>query len=450
MSTNAALGASGVSLALGLMNSRGLSSLSEEVEKMKASMNVNTDTSPVSEAATGAEDIFDIGDDLEVVTNDTSALDNAVKRIDALEKKSTNMVGVPGKVSTLEGDMTELSKTVKEFEAELQGTLFDVETILDLAPDIQDILTNWNTMSTKAGINNNGMFQAEDANLSLKYNAGDKSAYKFAGIDADNWCMYGASNGGTGPDGKAPPKHGKVTGNAIRMRINDTTNSGFMVENHNAKGVFSVNGSGDTLMANTYCGSLNGTMAGMAHSSHFNATNYSIAQTHDGKTHINASNERPVTIGNNGVPKVWVDGASNKTLVLKNSPGTTETRLNHNGHNIFYAGDSQIQTFRFGTSTKGVCDMTKSGVDVHGVLKVNGTDMWTFIAGVSTKVNNLTNKVTTLTSRVSSLEAKQYKYVEFTDRVGLYNQNAKKYISSNGAVSADSDSSHARYNIVKV
>jgi hypothetical protein len=435
MGTNAALGASGVSLALGLMNARGLSGLTEEVEKMKASMKTGS-----SEAATGAEDIFEIGDDLKTVVNDTSGLDNAVKRIDALEKKSTGLTGVPGKVTTLEGDMTELSKSVNGFEAELQGALFDLETIVDLAPDIQDLLTSWDAMSTKAGTNASGMFQAEDANLSLKYNAGDQSAYRFAGIDATKWCMYGASNAGKGPDGKAPPRHGKVTGDAIRVRVHDAAHSGFVVENSSAKGVFSVNGSGDTLMGNTYCGSLSGTMAGLAHSSKFGATSYAVAQTHDGITHINASNEKPVTIGNNGVAKVWVDGSPSRTLVLSNSPGTAETRLNHNGHNIFYAANGQIHSFRFGGDTTSVCDIHEGGVNMAGVLKVGGTDVKAYID----------TKVDALTKRVQALESTQGNYVEFSDTVRLYNHSSKNNLGNDtrGPIFGASDV-RARYSIVK-
>lgn len=442
MSTNAALGASGVSLALGLMNARGLSGLSEEVEKMKASMNATSDAPPVSEAATGAEDIFEIGDDLKVVENETLALDNAVKRIEALEKGSTSLSGVPTKITALEDDMTDLSKALKEFEVELQGTLFDVETIVDLAPDIQDLLTNWNTMSTKAGINNNGMFQAEDTNLSLKYNAGDKSAYRFSGIDSTAWAMYMASNSGKTPKGNAPPKHGKVTSNAIRMSVGGNPSQGFIVEN-DTNGVFSVNGQGDTLMGKTYCGTLDGETSCVAHANHFSTANCALRQTKEGTTFLNAANERSIGLGNNGVSKVIIEGSPTKTLKIKNNSGTSDTRLNDNGHNFFIADDGKHQVFRFGSSTNSICDIRKDGVRVKGVLYLNG-------ANVKSSLDSLTSKISALTTRVSSLESKQGKYVEFTDTVRLYNHSVKKNLGNDtrGPIFSNSDT-RAHYSIVK-
>lgn len=395
MSTKAALGASGASLVLSLINARGLSSLSEDVEKMKASMS-STPASNVPVEATGNESIFEIGDDLDTIKNDTSALDNAISRIDALEKVSANLTGVPNQVTTLEGEMEEMSKEFKELDTDIQGTLFDIENIVDLAPEIQELVTGWGSMNTKAGINDNGMFQAEDANIALKSNSGDTSAYRFTGVSSNSWAMYLANPSGKTPGGNTPPTHGKVTSNAIRMSIGANTSQGFIVENGSNDGVFSVNGYGDTLMGQTYCGTLNEDMGGVAHSSNFNTTDYALMQTKEGATSINASNERDIGLGNNGEWKVLVPGTPTTSLVIKNSDDSYNTKLNHNGQNIFVADEGKYHLFRFGENSTNVVSIQDWGLKIDGTLNLDGTNLNASITSLHTKVNDLITRVNAL------------------------------------------------------
>ena len=435
MATNAALGASGLSLALGVMNSRTLNSLTDEVEKLKKSMTpANPD--PVENAELDADILQDLSTIESPSEINRKSIADVVTRIQSMEEdmkafsSSVEQINNSGSESTIK----DLNSKVLALDAEIQNTLFDVETVVNLEPDIQDILKKWDVMKTKAYVDEKLRFHANDCKLGLVKNLGDESAIHFAGSSDPNWSMYMASPNGRSTDGKAPSTHAGVKGNALRMRIGTEATDGVIIENSNRKGVFSVGADGKTTMGSMVSGDLSADMSGVSYINNHNGKEYAIAQKSNGATFVNSSEGRNLYFCVNGQVKGYFDPNVNRTLVLSNTPGTHNTHFNHDGNNYIRCANNKFTMFRSGTSGTNILRIGNQGTEVRGSFKVDGVD--------------LANELEKLEKRIKVIEDN---YIDTrSNRLALYNHVAKKYLSSGGDLNTHKTSIHARYTIQKV
>lgn len=445
MATNAALGASGVSFALGVMNARNLNSLTEEVEKMKKSM-----AAPKEETADidNPDLDFDLEKDLAEIESPSDvnrkSIADVVTRVQKLEDGSDEVANASKSFSGLESTVKSLNSNFIALDADVQNTLFDVETVVNLEPDIQDLLKNWKVLGTKAFVNEKFRFHANDCKLGLIKNLGDESAIHFAGASDPNWSMYMAAPIGKSTDGKAPPSHAGVTGSALRMRVGGAATDGFIVENANHQGVFSVRSDGKTTMGSVASGNLDGNTVGVSHSNHHTLTNFAVSQNKDGTTRVNAADGRNITLGNNGSTKVVVEGSANRSLTIKNTSGTSDTHFNHEGNNYIRCASGKATVFRVGTNATNKLFVNKEGTHVNGLFEVDGVNVNSVVKTVPGQVTSLVQKLEALTTRVQTIESN---YIDSRRRVHLRNHVANKYLSSDGNVTSSKSSSHSRYEI---
>lgn len=442
MATNAAIGASGISLALGILNSRGLNSLTEEVETMKKTM-ASTE-SPVANEELDAELVQDLQTIDSPSQINAKSIADLVTRIQDLESDSEKISGNAENVTSVKGDLKDLNSKVLALDVDIQETLFSVETVVGLQPDIEDIVRNWNTFTTKAFVTEDLKFHANDCKLGLTKNLGDKSAVHFAGMKDPSWSMYMSNPSGKSPDGKAPLTHGLVSGNALRMRVGKEPTEGLIVENSDRKGVFSVNSQGTTVMGNLVSGDLGDGSCGIAYRGYFNDKSYAICQDKNGATRVSAALNKSVVIGNQNRSKVVVEGADEKSLSIRNNGNTNFTHFNNNGHNIVYCEDGKITTFRVGRNTSNKLKIDKGGVHVSGLMTVDGVNVNNVVKSINSRVDKLED---TLLSRIKAIEAREKNYLDTKKTVHLRNHVANKYLSSNGSVSTSATSIHANYSI---
>ncbi len=418
MNVNTAVGAAGASFALGLLNARGLNSLSVEVDAMKAAMIEKEEQTPIDPAA--AADLADLKTPSQI---NRDSIADVVTRIQDMEEDVENNKKSISSISKVEDNVKTLSRSIEDLDTEIQNTIFGVETVTSLQPDIENLLEKWTPVSKKLNVSESG-----NLSIGLTNNNAQESGLYLAGLDNKKWAMYMSNQAGKDTYGKAPPAHGRVTGGAIRFKVDDGANNGLILENFSSKGVFSVDGTGTTTMGSMVAGPLSSDMSGLSRLGKFDATNFAVAQDKNGATRINSSDNRAVHVGNNGVSKMIVEGSDNKTLTLKNNTGTRDTHFNWEGHNIITCQDGKSTLIRVGTQTTAKLDINRNGVQVNGEFRIGSVE----VSGVLKKLvattatlENLRTKYSALEDRVNTIEGK---YIDKTVTVQLKNHKNGKYL----------------------
>ena len=443
MSTNAALGASGLSFALGVMNARNLNSLTEDVENMKKSM------VPAKDASIDNPELdTELESDLAAIDSPSDlnrkSIADVITRVQELEESLEGISASSGNVTTLEGSVKSLNSQFSALNAEVQETLFDVETVAALEPSIQDLLKNWKALSTRASVTEAGVFNAESSKIGMLFNNGDQTGLHFAGNTNASWTMYGSSSSGKGPDGKAPPSHAGVKGNAIRVRVGAGATDGFIVENGNRQGVFSVGSDGKTTMGNMMSGALTGDVSAISNTANFNAKGYALAQKKDGTTFVNTTEGRTIQFLNGGVLKGYFEGSPNRTLTLKNGADAGDTHFNHEGHNYIRCGAEKSTMFRVGKNALNRLSINKNGTEIKGSFYLDGSRVDDTIKGTAAAIDRLNASIKSLEGRVKDIETY---FIDSRRRIHLRNHIANKYIGSGGDVDSSKSSSHSRFSI---
>ena len=445
MATNAALGASGLSFAMGVINARGLTSLTSEVEAlkqtMKSSSSATTNVESDSTSLAIDNDLASIDSPSDINTKSIAAL---VSRVQELESSST--AAELSMTSGLDKTVSELDSKMIKMNLDLQETLFDIETVIGLQPEIEDIIKEWRLLGTKAYVTDKFMFHANDCKLGLAPNKGNESAIHFAGANNPNWSMYCSNTGGYAPDGKAPPSHGDVKGYGLRMRVGDGVNNGLIVENSSGKGLFSVDGLGNTLAGSMKTGSLvdGTTTAYLSHVSNATEAKAAVSLYKDGATRVQSCNERNVVLGVDGTDKLVVEGHSEKSISIKNGENVNNTRFNHLGGNYIFAKGTVGTVFRNDTDKNDQMTVKSDGVFVQGPLSVDGVNVNNVVKTVPAQVARLEAKIEELNRR---LEIIARSYLDMTKTVLLRNHVTDLYLNSNGEVVAPQSSNHAHFSI---
>lgn len=398
MSSLASLGVSGASVSLGIMNSRKISSLSEQVDEILKSAIPTTPSveEPVTTNVPGADK------DLEDLNNNSTDLENVGKRLSSVETSLISLKSTKDTFNTLQSKGEALSTNFKSLELDINDTLLDIQNLVSLSPEIRDLLDNWDKIKTNAytedDSSGNETLQVKQCKIGMLHNQGDRSALHFNGIDSPLWTMYTSNPGGVSPYGGPIVPHGNVTGNAMRMIVGSGANQGFIVEKSDpalgAVGVFSVDGKGVVTAGSATVKDLSSGYTGFVHSSH-SSTNksFAVTQNSQGVTFIGSSPGQDIHLCINGEPKVLIDPSSNNTMSIKNGHNTSDTLFNLNGDNIITTRDGSSTMFRSGVSEVDHLTVNNEGVNVNGPLYVNGSNVSQRIQNMYTRIQSIENKL---------------------------------------------------------
>lgn len=448
MATNAALGASGLSFALGVMNSRQMNFLTEEVDNMKKSM-----TPSHSEHPTNPDLDNELSDIASRSDFNKKSIEDVVSRIQELEDSVGGVDSLSDETADTASELKDLKSEFDTLDAKFQDTMFDVETVVGLEPSIQDLLTNWKSFNVVASVTDADVFTSTLSNMGMIFNHGEASAIRFNGLNSSSWAMYGSSASGKGPDGKSAPVHGDVTGNAARVRIGNSATDGFIVETSDRKALFSVGSNGKTMSGSVVSGVIDSSsgMGAVSHASNFNNKIFAIAQASNGETFVNAREDTKLNFSVNGVTKGYFEGPPSKTLTLKNMPDADDTHFNHNGNNYILCGANASTVFRAGKDRHNRLTVNKDGTYVSGLLSVDNVsvndvvkDTPGQITSLSEKISDLTGIVEALSTRVGTIESK---YLDRTVDHTIRNTSKNKYLNANGDVGTHRTDAGARYRI---
>lgn len=396
MSAFASLGVSGTSLSLGILNSRNISSLSSEVEGIKSNM---PPTPSSDEPVT--TNVPEADKDLEDLDKNSTELDNVANRLSSVETNLINLKATKDTFNTLQAEEETLSSGFKNLDLDIKDTLSNIQNLVELSPEIKDLLDNWKPIKTKAYMEEDTSgsenLHIKQCKIGLLPGQGDKSALHFNGVDSPLWTMYLAGPSGVSPSGGPVVAHENVTGNAIRMIVGPGSNQGLIVEKSDpvlgARGVFSVSGSGTVTAGSATVKDLSSEYTGFAHSSRMGDKTFAVSQNPTGSTVLNSGPGEDIHLCINGEPKVRIDPSANNTLEIKNGHNTSNTLLNLGGDNIITTRDGAYTRFRNGVSEVDHLSVNNTGVNVNGTLYVNGSDVAQRIQNMYTRVQTIETKL---------------------------------------------------------
>lgn len=395
------LGVSGASLAMGLLHSNSLSSLSKEMEQIKKSM--------APDAKPGPTSLFE---DTEDVKADPSA--TPVQQIDAtvggLETSMATLSKLPNAIKNLGTSVATGKTNVTMLETKILKTTESIQPLIDVTPKVQSGILQLKSFSNQAHVTDDGQFQAKDCNIGFLGNRGDKSALHFMGLSNDKWAMYMAGPSGKGPSqpsgdgtpsmGEVPPSHAGVTDNALRVRVGGLAGEGVIVENSERKGLFSVGNNGRMTADATVVGDIDENTVGISHVGKLTHERFAVSQTNDGLTRANAIAGQQLQLCIGDTPKVWLDDLG--AMGVKNQTGTSSTFFNSKGNNIIVAKPGFSTRFRSGNSTTDELRIGESETVVRSNLSINGTNLMTTIAAIETRLNTMDGQAASSTGGPTS------------------------------------------------
>lgn len=380
MSSYASLGLSGVSLTLGLVNSRSINDLSEKVKELKSNI-VPEETKLDPVLIPEPTNIPGVDNDLDVLNNDNTEIINIEKRIESLEKAILSMETTKDTLSSLKIEDEALSTESKRLEVEVKDLLLDIENLVDMKPDIDDILYKWQSMSTRASLVTNETGD-EILNISqCKLGLHQDSSIHFNGIEDTDWTM-------------------KKSEDALRVRVGEGVDKGFIVESMNnsaIKGVFSVSSDdGSVTMGSAVIRDVSKGRSGFSHVGHSNdPLGYAVSQEDTGRTTVNSATGEYIHMCINGEPRVYIGSLSENSasMGIKNGSNTNSTYFDKDGENVIVSRSGASTRFRTGDSIVDNLAVSNTGVRVNGTLKVGDTNVKQTIENL---FNRLVNVETTL------------------------------------------------------
>lgn len=356
MSVYASLGASGLSIALGLANSRSIAGLSRDVEDMRAAIAPENLEGSATTTISGG---------------DTSPA-SIEKRLASLETLETSVsLGLDATkidLSGLRAAEERLSAGSKRLGIEVKDLLLDIENLTEVSPEIRDLLEEWGAMKSAAymGGTNDEVLQISRCRVGFQKNRGPESAIHFNDVGDPNHSMYVSASAGYSP--------AMSTGDALRIRVGEGDKDGFIVETTGAgpslRGVFSVSSrDGSTTM-----GSASIKTTRFSHLEHADgARSYAVSQNANGLTGLNSSLGQEVQLCIGGQPRVRA-GPTN-VLSIKNGNSVADTQFGKDGETILVSRNGAHTRFRTGSSGVDSLAVSSAGVRINGDLTVQGVDI---------------------------------------------------------------------------
>ena len=355
-----------------------------------------------------------VGDVETGVSSANSRIDAVVAMTTSLE---TSILTTQAAVTQNTGSITKNSNAVTDLVQGVDALGDNIALVngneTETRNNLASLAASWNVLNEKAyvadGLLKAVNLSASNCNLGLSPHDGQKSALHLAGLGSANWSMYVSSPEGKGPDGKTPPAHGDVTKSAVRMRIKNDTAAGFIVENSDNQGVFSVSMAGNTRMGLGKIGDLNEAITAFSHHSRHNVNHFAFGQHRNGKTYVNSVSGSGIEFKNSNNLVAFM---KNNTVYINISDGH-RTTFNNGGSNSVYCGEDKATTFGAGKRDP-VAHVNKHGLYARGL--------------------NVYDELVALEKRVSTIEGK---YLDRTRTVKFYNGASKRYLKRGGNNNAD-------------
>ena len=383
---------------------------SEELVEVRDLVNSNRDSASIN--TSNIELIDTRVSDLDASNNDVNGrVDNLITFTGDLDSNITAM-GVSvnqnsGSIKGVTSDLTNLALNVDGL-----GDLIDLVggNEQETRQNLGALTESFNTLGSKAFVAG-GVLKAVDLDatnckLSFPQNDGAKYGMKFATGENKDWAMYASDPTGNTPNGTKPEKHGDVTGMAIRMKVGSSSSSGFIIENKDNKGVFSVNAEGTTRIGTAKIFDFGGNSANFG----YHSFPYSFLSHNDGRSIINSSNQKNIEFRVNQSIKGIFD--KNGQFVIHNDPSSHSTHFNaSDGRN--YIRSLNGTKFRTAKNSKDIVVIDNSGLTVNG-------------KNVETLLTSLQNQIDTLKSASTHV---QNNYVQQKSTVYLKNHNNGKYLT---------------------
>lgn len=397
------LSVSGVSLAMGLLHANSLSSLTKDVEDIKKSM--VPDTEPEKKVS-----LF--GDTEEATANhkpidpEATHVQQIETVVSGLETSVASLSKLPNAIKNLRTNVETSEKKVASLDTRISTTTESIQPLIDVSSGVQRMILEYKSLSKKTGVTDDGQFLAEDCNIGLVGNSGDRSALHFMGLSNNKWAMYMADPSGKGPSkpsddgtpslGEVPPTHAGVTGRALRVRVGGTEGDGVLVENSIGKGLFSVGNDGRMTAGATVVGDIDSNTAGIAYMGKLTSSRFAVSQHSSGVTRANAIAGRDLQLCVAGTPQVWLDELG--AMGIKNQTGTPSTFFNSKGSNIIVAKSGHSTRFRTGTSTTDHMVINDSGMRANRNLHINGKNLHNILTSIESRLTTLDGQQSSSTS----------------------------------------------------
>ena len=395
------IGVSGASLAMGLLHANSLSSLTKDVEEIKSSM--GSDTKPENISLFG--DTEGSTDSDKPVDPKATPLQQIDSTVGGLETSMSSLSKLPNAIKNVGTSVATGKTNVENMFTKVSKTTESIQPLIDVTPKVQSGMLKFKSFSNNAHVNDDGQFHAEDCDVGFVGNSGDKSALHFMGLSNDKWAMYMAGPSGKGPSqpsgdgtpsmGETPPTHAGVTGDALRVRVGSLAGEGFIVENSERKGLFSVGNNGRMTAGATVMGDIDENTVGIALTGKLTQERFAVSQDINGLTRANAIAGQQLQLCVGGTPKVWLDDLG--TMGVKNQTGTSSTFFNSKGNNIIVAKPGLSTRFRTGTSSTDDFKVGESGTFVQSSMSINGTNLMNTIASIETRLSAMDGEVASST-----------------------------------------------------
>lgn len=431
------IGVSGVSLVSGIVHANTLSSLTKEVDNLKKSMK-------------GEDTNTGIFEDTEVETENIDAGLTPIEQIEevvkAAETTMTSVSTVPNEISNLRKKVNTETNNIGNLDTKIADTTENIQPLLDVSAEMEEIVREYKLFSGKSHISDGGQFHGEDCNIGLIGNRGDLSAIHMAGLKNKKWAMYMGHTSGRGPSttsstiGRTPPSHGKVTGEALRMRVGGESNEGIIMENEQGEGVFSIGSTGRMSAGPAVFGDIDSETVGFAHIGKLSPTNFAVAQTKTGTTKLNASADQELQLCTNGNPVVWLNPLG--ALIVKNKEGSANTVFNNKGENSIVCSRGSTTEFDINGSTTPILLTGEGETRIHNKFYINGKNLMTTLDEISTRMTALDGKSSTSTSTSTTSSVfistpEPYDpipaIITNSDRITLQNVGTGNYLNVNGS-----------------
>lgn len=392
MSKKATLSASGLSLALGVINMSSLSSLTSSVEELKASM-VPAKKSVTIPQSQNVNLFGSTAPEQTIVSSGNDEVDAMAVRAVAVRNGITSLSQRAVDVGLIKENTDSITKKLEGLEDSIQNVAFYVETLASIAPSTVDFATKWELFGTRAYLDDDSTTHLLDCKLGFIKNRGNKSAVHFAGLGDNNWSMYTSAPVGKSTDELSPQGHSGVNGNAVRMRLGTTPTVGLVVEapgGSGTKNLLSVDSKGKTTIMSAALGNPSSNtkeMAGFSHKSRHSTRDCAVNQEKDGPTKINSAIGTRLRLSNNGMTKLTIEPDDSYTLVVDNKPGVTDTVFNHQGNNSICCEANGSTRFRSGKDDTDRLLVKNTGVFVEGVLSIDNISVNEMIRQLTSRVS---------------------------------------------------------------
>jgi len=308
----------------------------------------------------------------------------------------SGLVGVQQRMDASESNAVELAAQISDVVLAADATGDNISLLDDLLVDtkesLESVIDSWNNFNSVAFVGDSKLqtsrLDAEFCNIAFKHNNADQSALHWTSdLNGTSWASFLAKPDGLSTDGTSPKQFGAITSWALRTRLSNNSEQGFLLETGSGDGIFGVS-VGGILDLGSNCRMTDlSENAAFGNRSTLGTTGFGIIQDTSGKTQVNSQTGKDLNLCVGGVPKCIIEGDSSSVTIINNDE-TSDTHFNYrNSGNWIRAPAGKGTNFSFGKNAVSVSITDKE-------VKIDG--------------KNVKASLDSLAARVKALESKDY------------------------------------------